>query len=125
VGYFLPNEGTNDIAWGLIAFDSLASYEGYRQRLKCDPEGRENFAAGRQSDSYCARNAHSSRSSMEPSGCLQIDFAPPASALASGCLRRSRETGKKMPGRRGSTAACRQVGVPLEARLVAAAGALE
>lgn len=45
VGYFLPNEGTNDIAWGLIAFDSLASYEGYRQRLKCDPEGRENFAA--------------------------------------------------------------------------------
>ena len=41
VGYFLPNEGTNDIAWGLIAFDSLASYEGYRQRLKCDPEGRE------------------------------------------------------------------------------------
>lgn len=27
VGYFLPHEGTNDIAWGLIAFDSLASYE--------------------------------------------------------------------------------------------------
>jgi hypothetical protein len=45
VGYFLPNEGTNDIAWGLIAFDSLASYERYRQRLKCDPESRENFAA--------------------------------------------------------------------------------
>ena len=21
VGYFLPHEGTNDIAWGLIAFD--------------------------------------------------------------------------------------------------------
>ena len=27
VGYFLPHEGTNDVAWGLIAFDSLASYE--------------------------------------------------------------------------------------------------
>src|SRR6266511_5324890 len=27
VGYFLPSEGTNDIAWGLIAFDSLAAYE--------------------------------------------------------------------------------------------------
>jgi NIPSNAP protein len=27
VGYFLPYEGTNDVAWGLIAFDSLASYE--------------------------------------------------------------------------------------------------
>jgi hypothetical protein len=44
-GYFLPYEGTNDIAWGLIAFDSLASYEAYRVRLKMDPEGRENFAA--------------------------------------------------------------------------------
>ena len=43
VGYFLPHEGTNDIAWGLIAFDSLASYETYRARLKNDPEGRENF----------------------------------------------------------------------------------
>ena len=43
VGYFLPYEGTNDVAWGLIAFDSLASYEKYRARLKNDPEGRENF----------------------------------------------------------------------------------
>ena len=44
VGYFLPYEGTNDVAWGLIAFDSLASYERYRTRLKADPEARENFA---------------------------------------------------------------------------------
>ena len=44
VGYFLPYEGTSDVAWGLIAFDSLASYEAYRARLKADPEGRENFA---------------------------------------------------------------------------------
>jgi len=44
VGYFLPHEGTNDVAWGLIAFDSLASYEAYRARLKSDPEARENFA---------------------------------------------------------------------------------
>jgi NIPSNAP len=43
VGYFLPHEGTNTVAWGLIAFDSLASYETYRARLKSDPEGRENF----------------------------------------------------------------------------------
>jgi hypothetical protein len=43
VGYFLPYEGTNDVAWGLIAFDSLASYEQYRARLKNDPEARENF----------------------------------------------------------------------------------
>jgi hypothetical protein len=44
VGYFLPHEGTNDIGWGLIAFDSLAAYEAYRTALKADPEARENFA---------------------------------------------------------------------------------
>ena len=44
VGYFLPHEGTNDVAWALIAFESLASYESYRARLKADPDGRENFA---------------------------------------------------------------------------------
>jgi hypothetical protein len=44
IGYFLPHEGTNDVAWGLIAFDSLAAYEGYRARLKSDQEARENFA---------------------------------------------------------------------------------
>jgi hypothetical protein len=44
VGYFLPYEGTNNVAWGLIAFDSLASYEAYRARLKSDQEARENFA---------------------------------------------------------------------------------
>jgi hypothetical protein len=43
VGYFLPYEGTNNVAWGLIAFDSLAAYEAYRTRLKSDPEGRANF----------------------------------------------------------------------------------
>jgi hypothetical protein len=48
VGYFLPHEGTSDIAWGLIAFDSLAAYEAYRARLKADPQGRENFAFARE-----------------------------------------------------------------------------
>jgi hypothetical protein len=43
LGYFLPHEGTNDIAWGLIAFDSLASYEVYRSRLKSDAEALANF----------------------------------------------------------------------------------
>jgi hypothetical protein len=43
IGYFLPHEGTNDVAWGLIAFDDLASYEAYRARIKSDPEGRANF----------------------------------------------------------------------------------
>ncbi len=44
VGYFLPHEGTNNVAWGLIAFNSLAAYEGYRAKLKSDPESRANFA---------------------------------------------------------------------------------
>jgi hypothetical protein len=44
VGYFLPHEGSNDVAWGLIAFDSLAAYEAYRACLKSDREARENFA---------------------------------------------------------------------------------
>jgi hypothetical protein len=44
VGYFLPHEGTNYVAWGLISFESLAAYEAYRARLRTDPEARENFA---------------------------------------------------------------------------------
>lgn len=43
LGYFLPHEGTNHVAWGLISFDSLGSYEAYRARLKVDPEALENF----------------------------------------------------------------------------------
>jgi hypothetical protein len=43
IGYFLPHEGTNDVAWGLIAFQSLAAYESYRARLREDAEGRTNF----------------------------------------------------------------------------------
>ncbi len=43
LGYFLPHEGSNDIAWGLIGFDNLAAYERYRAALRGDPEGRANF----------------------------------------------------------------------------------
>jgi hypothetical protein len=43
LGYFMPHEGTNNIALALISFDSLAAYEAYRARLKTDPEGAENF----------------------------------------------------------------------------------
>jgi hypothetical protein len=45
VGYFVPHEGTSYEAWGLIAFDSLATYEAYRARLRADAEGRANFEA--------------------------------------------------------------------------------
>lgn len=44
IGYFLPYEGTNDEAWALIAFASLADYEKYRARLRSTPEAMQNFA---------------------------------------------------------------------------------
>jgi hypothetical protein len=44
IGYFMPHEGTNDIALAMIGFDSLAAYEQYRTRLKSDAKGKENFA---------------------------------------------------------------------------------
>jgi hypothetical protein len=47
IGYFLPYEGTNYEAWGVIAFESLAAYDAYRQRLKADPEAQANFAFAR------------------------------------------------------------------------------
>ena len=47
VGYFLPHEGTNDVGWGLIAFESLAAYEAYRTRLKANARARENLAMAR------------------------------------------------------------------------------
>lgn len=43
VGYWMPHEGTNNVAFGLISFPSLAAYEAYRARLKADPEGAANF----------------------------------------------------------------------------------
>lgn len=43
LGYFMPHEGTNNIALALISFDSLADYEAYRARLKADPAGAANF----------------------------------------------------------------------------------
>jgi len=44
VGYWMPHEGTDNIAYALISFESLADYEIYRARLKADGEGAANFA---------------------------------------------------------------------------------
>ena len=43
VGYWMPHEGTNNIAFALISFPSLAAYEAYRARLRADDAGRANF----------------------------------------------------------------------------------
>lgn len=43
LGYWMPHEGTDNIAFALISFGSLADYEAYRARLQADAEGRANF----------------------------------------------------------------------------------
>lgn len=48
VGYWMPHEGTNNIVFGVISFDSLAAYEAYRTRLKADPEAIANFKIAQQ-----------------------------------------------------------------------------
>ena len=42
LGYFLPHEGTNNVALAMISFDSLAVYEAYRGRLRGDPAAMTN-----------------------------------------------------------------------------------
>jgi len=44
IGYFMPHEGTNNIAIALVSFESLSAYESYRARLKVDAEALANFA---------------------------------------------------------------------------------
>ncbi len=43
IGYFMPHEGTNNLAYALISFESLAGYEAYRARLRSDAESMANF----------------------------------------------------------------------------------
>jgi len=43
IGYFMPHEGTNDIAHALVGFASLAAYETYRAKLRADPGATANF----------------------------------------------------------------------------------
>ena len=43
IGYFMPHEGTNDVAFAMIGFDSLAAYETYRAKLRTYPESVANF----------------------------------------------------------------------------------
>lgn len=42
-GYWMPHEGTDNIAFALISFASLAAYELYRARLRADDEAMANF----------------------------------------------------------------------------------
>lgn len=75
LGYFLPHEGSNDIAWGLIAFDSLAAYETYRARLRSDPEGRANFELA-QSKRFILREERSFVEVVDGTFCLPSTWKP-------------------------------------------------
>ena len=50
IGYWMPHEGTNNIAFALISFESLAAYESYRARLRADKRrhGEFRFRRGEQ-----------------------------------------------------------------------------
>lgn len=65
LGYFMPHEGTDTIALAMIGFDSLASYESYRARLRADPAGRENFAFA-QSERFILSETRSFLRQVEP-----------------------------------------------------------
>ena len=75
IGYFLPHEGTNNIAWGLIAFDSLAAYETYRARLKSDPDGRANFAAA-QTKRFILREERTFVTAVDGTFCKEASGSP-------------------------------------------------
>ena len=58
IGYWMPHEGTNNIAFALISFDSLAAYESYRARLRADSEGMANFRFRRGEQIHPRGRAH-------------------------------------------------------------------
>ena len=70
LGYFLPHEGSNYEAWGLIGFDSLAAYEAYRARLRAAPKAAPTLCWRRKSASSCARSARSRRGWKAHWACL-------------------------------------------------------
>src|SRR3954447_15161757 len=48
VGYWMPHVGTDNIAYALISFESLAAYEAYRARLRADGDGMATFEFAKQ-----------------------------------------------------------------------------
>jgi|ERR1700691_5749588 hypothetical protein len=58
VGYFLPTDfaGPTNIAYGLIDFLTLASYEQYRRALAEDPDHKKNAAELERSGAIVALN---------------------------------------------------------------------
>jgi hypothetical protein len=88
IGYFLPHEGTNDVAWGLIGFATLGAYEAYRTRLRADPEAQANFARA-QAGRFILREERSFLAAVPetiaaPAATYATPAATPAAAPAAG-----------------------------------------
>ena len=47
IGYFAPHEGSATTAYGVYTLPSLAAYEQYKERLREDPLGKENYEFAR------------------------------------------------------------------------------
>ena len=61
-GYFLPSEGTNNIAYALFSFPNLAEYEAYRSKSFDDPECNAAFEYAKKT---CCIHSHE-RSFLRP-----------------------------------------------------------
>ena len=72
LGYFLPHEGSNDEAWGLVAFDTLANYEAYRARLRTDEQAVANFNAAH-THRFILREQRTFVEAVEGAFCLPPD----------------------------------------------------
>ena len=56
MGYFLPHEGSNDIAHAMIGFESLAAYETIAQLRRIRRQGQFRSRSAR--NSFCAKPAN-------------------------------------------------------------------
>ena len=74
IGYFLMDEG-NDIAWGSIAFDNLASYERYRTCLKSDPDKPRELHSCAEQTPDRARGEDVPRNSLAHGRCTDRSLA--------------------------------------------------
>jgi hypothetical protein len=65
LGYFLPHEGTNDIAWGFISFASLATTRPIARGSSPMTPAARTSPAPRSAGSYYRRRQPSSRKSSD------------------------------------------------------------
>ena len=56
IGYWMPHEGTNNIAFALISFESLAAYENYRARLRAAARAWRISISPKKTGSFWLRN---------------------------------------------------------------------